>query len=362
MNSTIEKQALAFYRDEIIDHMTYLELANSEREPRLHSLLSRIAALELNHSNFWKKVLESRGAVPPRITNNRARMALLRLLQRFVNPALLVSALELGESNTLKRYFEYLTTCELTEKEKAALRGIIVDEMEHEQSFRDESRRLGLANVRDFVLGMNDGLVEILGAVAGLTAVYWYNPKIIAISGLIVGIAGALSMGIGAFISVRSQRQINEGAKERMEILFEVAPERAVAEYRTRLAESGVPQELAQEIATRVGSNRQALTQLLLPETEEHEVRSGLFTGIAYLFGIAFPVTPYFLASNALSALLGAVALAGLALALVGLFISLVSGVSLKRKIAEMLMAGFVAAAIAYLFGSLVQSLIGVEI
>lgn len=64
MNSTIEKQALAFYRDEIIDHMTYLELANSEREPRLHSLLSRIAALELNHSNFWKKVLESRGAVP----------------------------------------------------------------------------------------------------------------------------------------------------------------------------------------------------------------------------------------------------------------------------------------------------------
>src|SRR5690606_25270875 len=117
--------------------------------------------------------------------------------------------------------------------------GIIVDEMEHEQSFRDESRRLGLANVRDFVLGMNDGLVEILGAVAGLTAVYWYNPTIIAISGLIVGIAGALSMGIGAFISVRSQRQINEGAKERMEILFEVAPERAVAEYRARLAESG---------------------------------------------------------------------------------------------------------------------------
>src|SRR5690606_37038850 len=109
--------------------------------------------------------------------------------------------------------------------------------------------------------------------------------------------------------------------------------ERAVAEYRARLAESGVPQELAQEIATRVGSNRQALTQLLLPETEEHEVRSGLFTGIAYLFGIAFPVTPYFLASNALSALLGAVILAGLALALVGLFISLVSGVSLKRKI-----------------------------
>ena len=113
--------------------------------------------------------------------------------------------LELGETGAYKRYHRFLQDAPLKGEEKARLRKIILDELEHEKTFRQESTGTWATHVRDFVLGMNDGLVEILGAVTGLSAVYVGRPLIVGVSGLIVGIAGALSMAIGAFVSVRSQ-------------------------------------------------------------------------------------------------------------------------------------------------------------
>ncbi|RLG73076.1 MAG: hypothetical protein DRO23_09555 [Thermoprotei archaeon] len=64
-----------------------------------------------------------------------------------------------------------------------------------------------LDHIRDAVLGVSDGLVEVLSATAGLAGAYG-NPLSVAIGGTIVGIAGILSMGIEAFTSVRAQTQI----------------------------------------------------------------------------------------------------------------------------------------------------------
>lgn len=354
--------AREFYRDEMRDHLTYLTLAGSEHNARLRELLGRIASMELRHAGFWKTYLEARGAAPPAFRMSRPRLWTLRALQKLVDSRLLVSLLELGESSAYQSYFDCLKTTPLDEHERAELRTIILDELEHEVLFRKESQRLGGRHIRDYVLGMNDGLVEILGAVTGLSAVYAGNPLIVAVSGLVVGIAGSMSMGIGAYISVRSQRQVNEGRRTRMEVLFDVAPEKAVAEYRERLAESGVPEDAAGDLARRMGANREAIAKLLLEEIHENELRSGLYTGFAYLLGVLFPVLPYFLADDSLTALIGSFALAGLALATTAAVVSVLSGISLKRKVIEMLTAGFGAAAIAYAFGTLVQRVFGVEI
>ncbi len=351
-----------FYRDEIRDHVTYLTLAGRERDVRLRELLGRVASMELDHAGFWKTFLETRGAEVPAARLSRVRLWLLKILQRLVNPKFLVSALELGETSAYQNYFRCLKSASLEERERAHLARIILDELEHELTFRKEAERLGGQHVRDYVLGMNDGLVEILGAVTGLSAVYAGQPLIVAVSGLVVGIAGALSMGIGAYISVRSQRQVNEGNRTRMEVLFDVAPQRAVEEYRERLTESGLPAALARDVAERVGANREAVAKLLLEQTSENELRSGLYTGLAYLLGVAFPVLPYFLASDSLTALIASVAFAGLALAASATVVSVLSGIPLKRKVAEMLTAGFAAAAIAYAFGKLAQVVFGIEV
>lgn len=351
-----------FYQDEIKDHDTYIALAEREHDPELRAVLRRIAGIELKHSVFWNGLLERRGATVPQARTGRVRIAVLRLLQRFVSSAFLVSALELGESGAFTKYLECLRHADLSERERDQLRAIVLDEIEHEMTFRRESSKFGLSNVRDYVLGMNDGLVEILGVVTGLSAVYAGNPRVVGLSGVVVGVAGAMSMGIGAFVSVRSQRQVNEALRERMEILFQVAPQRAVTEYQDRLAESGVPDDTAAEVAQRVGTSREAIARLLMPETTENELRSGLYTGLAYLLGVVFPVLPYFIAGSSLSALVGSVALAGIALALTATTVSVLSGISLRTKVTEMIVAAFSAAAIAYLFGWALRAITGIQI
>lgn len=355
-------QVQGFYLDEMNDHLTYRALAQDTRDHRLRGILERIAAMERGHAGFWEAMLQRLDAVVPAPRPRRLRLALLRLLQRLVSPLWLVAALELGERGALHAYHQVWRTGPLSPGERERLRRIILDEMEHEATFREQSEGAGLRNLRDFILGMNDGLVELLGAVTGLSAAYPGRPLWVGASGLVVGLAGALSMGIGAYVSVRSQRQVNEGRRTRMDIAFDVAPERAVQEYRSRLAASGLPDGLAGELAGRLGERPDALRRLLLEPVRDSEWRAAWFTGGAYLFGVVFPVAPYFISADSGTALFGSVALAGAVLGLVGVAVALLSGISLRAKALELTVSGLGAAALAYGFGMLVQRVFGIAL
>jgi len=102
---------------------------------------------------------------------------------------------------------------------------------EEEEIFRDL-----LDYIRDAVLGMSNGLVEVLSVTAGLAGAYG-NPLSIAIGGTDVGIASALSMGIGAFTSVRAKMQIRQGIFTRIRLAAEYVSHilhRRVVEYMRR--------------------------------------------------------------------------------------------------------------------------------
>lgn len=361
MNPELCNRARDFYLAEMNDHLTYTALANRTGDKGLQRLLEHIAAMELDHAGFWKSLLQEAGEPVPEVRPRRLRLLFLELLMRLVNPLLVISALELGETAAYDAYHRVLESGGLPPEKQQRLRTIIVDELEHEAAFHRRKESGGFSNIRDFILGMNDGLVEILGAVTGLSAAYPGNPLVVGVSGLIVGVAGALSMGIGAFISVRSQRQVNEGLRHRMNILFSVAPEKARAEFRNRLDESGIPPEVSAEVAEKVGQNPSSLIRLLAGESDENEWRSALFTGGAYFIGVFFPVLPYFLSHHSATALVASVLFAGLALATVGALISVLSGINMRGKVMEMVASGFTAAGLAYLFGRLMQGLFGIE-
>jgi vacuolar iron transporter family protein len=361
MQSSWVEMAKTFYADEISDHLTYTALAQQIKDEPARRNIMRIAGMERKHADFWQEMLTTHQETLPQSGVNKVRLRLMRLLRVFINPALLVSLLELGEAGAMRRYLDFYRHAPLEDTDRAHLKSIILDEVEHEMFFKQMAKALGVSNLRDFVLGMNDGLVEILGAVAGLSAVYPTNPLLVAITGLIVGIAGALSMGIGAFISVRSQRQVNDGTRERMEILFAIDPERAVHAYRGELIESGIPWHLAEETARVLGRNKQALANLVLPSSgDESEIRSGLFTGVAYLVGVLFPILPYFFAPSSFVALPLSVVFAGMSLTLVAAVVAMLSGIPMRQKIAEMVIAGFTAAGLSYGFGTLMRSVFGI--
>ena len=350
-----------YYINEIHDYELYTALAKQTKDQYLKENLIRIANMEKNHASFWRSVLEKRGEKVPEVKIPALKKKIILLLNKITNPVIMVSILEVGEAGGVKEYYNFLKQDFLEPEEKEILKKIIVDEIQHETFFSKEAEKLGLSNVRDFVLGMNDGLVEILGAVTGLSAVYVNNPLMVAVSGSIVGIAGALSMGIGAYISVKSQRQVNQALNEKIEILFEVAPEKALDELKSYLEELNIPDELIKEILKKI-DDKSALAKLLIKKDEENEIKSGLFTGFAYLFGVLFPVLPYFFTPSSLIALPFSILFAGLALAIVGFFISIFSGIDAKKKALEMVIAGFSAAGLSYIFGKIIQSVFGIDI
>ena len=355
------KDALKFYENECSDSFLYSTLAEMERDREFREKLENISRMEGEHASFWQSFLKRRG-VTPKIKNRNIYTGIIKVLRVIFGRVLIASLFELGESTAISSYIAFLESESLTEEERTQLKKIIMDELEHEEIFSRSKQLFHVENLRDFILGMNDGLVEILGAVTGLSAVYTNKPFMVAISGLIVGVAGALSMGIGSFISVRSQREANEGIKRRMELLFRVSEDRAKMDLSHKLVLSGMPKDIAEDVAEKIGGSRKAITSLLIEETHEEELRSALYTGLAYMIGVFFPVVPYFFSSSSIAALPFSIALAGTVLALVAILISIVSGIPIKKKIVEMVSMGLGAAGLSYIFGYIIQSFFGLAI
>ncbi len=353
-----EKLALKFYRSEMMDSMIYSYLASLEKNEKRKKMLEGLANIEKRHANFWLGYLERRGIKAPKIRFSRIKKFSVYLTRKMLGTGITVSLAEMGESTAIESYYHFYESGNLSEEEKKKLRLIILDELEHERFFMEEKRLLHTENIRDMVLGMNDGLVEILGAVTGLSAVYYNNPLLVGLSGLIVGVAGALSMGIGAYVSVRSQRQVNEGLRRRLRMIFAVSKNRVAEEIRARLIDMGIDAESAKTLAEKMAEDKN-IVEKLVPKEEVNEKRAAVYTGLAYILGVFFPVVPYFFAPNTLIALPLSVFFAGLALSIVSAVISIMSGISAKKKVAEMLILGLGAAALSYGFGSLVNMFFG---
>ncbi|ASJ00493.1 VIT1/CCC1 transporter family protein [Thermococcus gorgonarius] len=357
------KLAKKFYKDEYSDSVLYAKLSRTEKDKNIREEFLRLSQIESKHARFWYEFLKARGIEVKKPEINRMHELSIRILRKLLGPGAVASLLELGERSAVQKYFRYLTeySDKLSSEEIEKLKEVILDELEHEQFFRESKKSFHTENIRDLVLGMNDGLVEILGAVTGLSAVYTTTPKLVGISGVIVGVAGSLSMGIGAFISVRSQRQVNEALRERMKVLFKISPEKAKEEIKERLIEGGVPEEVAENTAEELAKRGEGIVELLAPEGNENEVRSALYTGIAYLLGVIFPVLPYFLAPTSTVALPFSILLAGTVLAIVATLVSILSGISIKSKIIEMVTTGLGAAFLSYLFGRLMEGVFHVS-
>ncbi len=354
------KTAYGFYIDESTDSVVYKYLADIETDEKLKEEFLRLSKVEADHALFWRKFLEKRNISVKSPQVSKRKLLYAKLLRKILGAGATVSILELGESQAVNKYYEYLKENQnLAKEEIIAIKQIIFEELEHEKIFAEEKKRFHTENVRDFVLGMNDGLVEILGTVFGLSAVYPDKPFLVGFSGLIVGVAGSLSMAVGTFISVRSQRQVNESIRKNMEILLDVAPDIAADKEIEKLVENGVPENVAKEIVEKL--KKEGLLKTLIPEAEDqNEIRAALYTGLAYLFGVSFSVIPFFLAPSSFTALIFSVILASIALASVGTIVAMFSGIDTKKKAIEMVTTGLGAALISYGFGALMNKFFGI--
>ncbi len=320
------KEVINFYIDEMKDSTLYKALAKIEKDEDIKKELLKLSSMEKGHADFWKTFLLSRG-VKVKEYKPSFIIGLYRVLRKIFGLAFTSKVMEMGEAKAIRKYYEFYQKADISEEEKKQIEKIIEDELLHEDVFHKMSSSEKIEHIRDVFLGMNDGLVEILATVAGLTGAYSGNPYIVGIIGSIVGISGMLSMVIGTYISVKNQRQVKE----------------------QKIFENRVLHELLNQ-------------KMGIEETLENPLKAAYYTGLFYLLGTILTVFPFFLGLNSTSALLTSATAAIIAWIISGFIVALTSGLSATRKILEMLITGLGAATITYTIGSLISSILGISL
>jgi VIT1/CCC1 family predicted Fe2+/Mn2+ transporter len=337
--------------DEREEAKVYRELA-ARRSGEEREILLAIAEAEERHAAHWELLLGA-DAGPVRRGNPRSRV-LAFLARRFG------SVFVLALVQQVERRSPYDTDLDAT-------RAMAADERVHEEVVRGLAAR-GRARVsgsfRAAVFGANDGLVSNLALVLGVAG-GGAGTSTVLLTGLAGLLSGALSMGAGEYISVRSQRELlaastphTADAPQLIPHLDVDANELALV-YRAR----GIPAAEAQRRADELLRNAGAQVEMPVDESEDEVVGSAWNAALSsfgfFGTGAAVPVLPYLLGLQGSTALLVAGVLVGGALMVTGATVGVLSGGPPLRRALRQLAIGTGAAAITYVLGTLFGNLTG---
>jgi len=310
-----EEMEKAFLRDELLDHETYSRLVKSEKNAEIRKLLKQLANKEQEHIRIWSTLLGKESANVKKPSFIGVRVFLLLLLRKTIGIGFVTRLLERDESGGLERYNKGLKSGAMKERDKGYLRRVISDEEGHETAFASKVEKYGgeLGYTQSIILGLNDGLVEILAVVAGLATVAT-SSFIVVIIGMIAGISGTLSMAGGVYLSSKSGGLVEDAMKN------------------TKKKERVSPS------------------------------REGYYTGIYYFVGALIAVLPFILGFGGATGILLSIILVGIALVVASTIIAIISGTSIRRRSFEMLAVSLGAAFATILFGTFAKIQFGVSI
>ncbi len=357
-------------RDELESAIIYGKLSEKYKDKEVGVKLRKIAMMEGKHAAFWSSFLKKRGVDPSTIKPNRVRILFYTILFHLLGLGLTLKILENGEIKAIEIYARMLESPDIGPEEKKRLKNILADELLHEEEFATEETKLRefMEHVRDAVLGMSDGVVEILSVSAGLAGAYG-NPLNVALGGLIVGVAGSLSMGIGAFSSVRAQRQVRLGVLSRLVLAVKHIPDAFINRVKEYMLHKGFTGKTSEEIARETVSKKELLQRIIAEEeygireeTLEKPGKAGLYTGLFYIIGALVPLTPYFLLLPVNISLPLSFILAALMMAATGFIVAISANLDIKSKMIELVLAGLGAAAITFLIGRIASIILGIEV
>lgn len=285
---TVRRQVLGFQQTEITEYHIYKRLAQKVNSPENARILEEIAEDELRHYNSWKKYTDE--DVQPRWFT----VWFYYLVSVLFGFTFGIKLMERGEESAQENYES--VRADIPEAER----------LQHEEDVHEErlinmldEERLRYAG--SIVLGLNDALVELTGALAGLTLAL-QDVRLIALSGLITGIAASMSMAASEYLSTRSE------------------------------------------------------------DTGKHPVRAAIYTGIAYIVTVALLVLPYLLFDNYILDLIITLAIAVLIIAVFNYYISVARDESFRARFTEMAALSLGVAVISFVIGYFIRQWLGVEI
>lgn len=274
-------------QDEINAYHTYLKISHFVKDEHNKEIIKQVAYDELNHYNRLKELTGL--DIPPQ----KSKVAFSYWITRILGITFGIKLFEKGESKGISNYSELNESFSFID-------AIVEDEERHEEeliNMIDEERLNYMGSV---VLGLNDALVELTGALAGYTFAF-QNTHLIALTGLITGISASFSMAASEYLSTRQEGGDNAG-------------------------------------------------------------KSALYTGIAYIFTVLSLIFPFLVLSNPFISLGLTLTIAVLIIFLFNYYISVAKGYNFKKRFIEMATISIGVAGISFLIGVLVKQFIGIEL
>ncbi|MGC8710498.1 MAG: VIT1/CCC1 transporter family protein [Candidatus Micrarchaeia archaeon] len=299
-----------FFRNELVDYTVYSKLASSIKDQKIKRLLSGLATTERGHKEIWNKLIEKDGQAPQRQRPMGLKVVLFLIARRLFGITFMIKLLERNEEAGLSIYMSAVHNRSFYAKNKKYLERIIKDEREHEVKLQNELqlRSKGLGYIESIVFGLNDGLVEVLAAIAGLAA-FVHTPLVVVISGIIIAISGTLSMTGGAYLSSKSEKIVGNALKGNK-------------------------------------ANRE-------PKA------SAYYTGSYYFIGALVPIMPFALGMSGFIGIALAALLTIIALSIASAIIAVIGGTSIKKRILEMVAISIGAVIVTTVIGVIARSYIG---
>ncbi len=282
------KKILLLQKEELNGYSTYLKLSEVIKDERNAQVLKNIAQEELKHYQIWKHYTESE------TTSNWLRIYFYYWLSKIFGLTFGIKLMELGEE---KAQENYATLIDLIPEAKPILK----EEEKHEDELLEMLDEESLKYAGSVVLGLNDALVELTGALAGLTFAF-KDTKTIALAGLITGISASFSMAASEYLSSKSE------------------------------------------------------------EGEKSPIKSAIYTGIAYIITVALLILPYLLAKNYLISLAWTIGNAIMVIAIFNFYISVAKGLNFKKRFFEMSLISLGVALFSFIIGNVVNKIFGINV
>ncbi|MEW6748952.1 MAG: VIT1/CCC1 transporter family protein [Candidatus Micrarchaeota archaeon] len=291
MDKTLDKRersaAVRSQKDEITSYHVYSRLARITKDAKNRKLLHEMAKDELKHYGFWK------GVTGKEMGPDMLQVSFYEWVSRLLGLTFGCKLLESSEEDAQEIYASF-------QKRFPEMKDVIADEEKHEKLLIGMIEEETLRYVGSIVLGLNDALVELTGVLAGLSFAF-QNNSLIAVTGLITGIAASLSMAASEYLSKRS-------------------------------------------------------------EDHSNPLRSSFYTGAAYICTVTLLITPFFLFGHYLLALAGSLLVALTIIFAFNFYIAVAKGYDFKRRFLEMAAISLGVSAISLGIGVLVKTCFGLEV
>jgi len=274
-------------QDEITTYHLYHKISSFIKDKENSKIIKEMAEDELRHYIKLKKITDKE------LKPQKLKIFILYWITRILGVTFVIKLLENGENLAIISYNEKTKSIEGLDK-------VVADEERHESELINMIDEDSMHYMGSVVLGLNDALVELTGALAGFTFAF-QNTNIIALTGLITGISASFSMAASEYLSKR-----HEGGKD--------------------------------------------------------AVKSSVYTGAAYIITVVLLVLPFLLLKNPFISLLITLIVVVLVIYIFNFYVSVVNDYDVKKRFSEMAAISLGVAGVSFLIGFLVRYFIGIDI